>query len=96
MAEGAEGRLAHCKRQHKTGRSSENHRGARRLCALAVRGNVGVDATAAHPQSAHQLSLGLRMQAEDPDGNVLRFGSDPKKDEPFGPFMDMHGQLGRR
>jgi hypothetical protein len=36
------------------------------------------------------------MQAEDPDGNVLRFGSDPKKDEPFGPFMDMHGQLGRR
>lgn len=33
------------------------------------------------------------MQVEDPDGNVLRFGSDPKKDEPFGPFMDMHGRL---
>lgn len=33
------------------------------------------------------------MQVEDPDGNVLRFGSDPKKDEPFGPFLDMHGRL---
>jgi predicted enzyme related to lactoylglutathione lyase len=33
------------------------------------------------------------MQVEDPDGNVLRFGSDPKKDLPFGPFMDMHGRL---
>ena len=32
------------------------------------------------------------MQVEDPDGNVLRFGSDPKKDEPFGPFLDMHGR----
>lgn len=33
----------------------------------------------------------LEMQVEDPDGNVLRFGSDPKKDEPFGPWLDMDG-----
>jgi hypothetical protein len=32
------------------------------------------------------------MQVEDPDGNVLRFGSDNKKGEPYGPFMDMHGR----
>jgi predicted enzyme related to lactoylglutathione lyase len=33
------------------------------------------------------------MQVEDPDGNVLRFGSDPKAREPYGLFMDMHGRL---
>ena len=33
----------------------------------------------------------LEMQIEDPDGNVLRFGSDPKKDEPFGSWLDMDG-----
>lgn len=33
------------------------------------------------------------MQVEDPDGNVLRFGSEPKEGEPFGPFLDMHGRL---
>lgn len=33
----------------------------------------------------------LEMQVEDLDGNVLRFGSDPKKDEPIGPWLDMHG-----
>jgi predicted lactoylglutathione lyase len=33
----------------------------------------------------------IEMQVEDPDGNVLRFGSDPKKDEPIGPWLDMHG-----
>jgi hypothetical protein len=31
------------------------------------------------------------MQVEDPDGNVLRFGSDPRKGEPEGPFLDMYG-----
>jgi hypothetical protein len=31
------------------------------------------------------------MQVEDPDGNILRFGSDPKKNEPIGPWLDMHG-----
>ena len=33
------------------------------------------------------------MQVEDPDGNVLRFGSEPKKGEPYGQFMDMQGRL---
>ena len=33
------------------------------------------------------------MQVEDPDGNVLRFGSEPRKDEPFGLFLDMNRRL---
>ncbi|MBV8866751.1 MAG: VOC family protein [Acidobacteriaceae bacterium] len=44
-----------------------------------------------HPPTNYPWAY--EMQVEDPDGNVLRFGSDPKKDEPFGPFMDMHGRL---
>jgi hypothetical protein len=35
----------------------------------------------------------LEMQVLDPDGNVLRFGSDPKPDEPLGSWMDMEGKL---
>jgi catechol 2,3-dioxygenase-like lactoylglutathione lyase family enzyme len=31
------------------------------------------------------------MQIEDLDGNVLRFGSDPKAGEPVGEWLDMHG-----
>src|SRR4030095_11708817 len=31
------------------------------------------------------------MQIEDPDGHVLRLGSEPKKDQPFGEWCDMHG-----
>jgi catechol 2,3-dioxygenase-like lactoylglutathione lyase family enzyme len=33
----------------------------------------------------------LEMQVEDPDGNVLRIGSDPRKNEPTGEWLDMHG-----
>jgi len=33
----------------------------------------------------------LEMQVEDLDGNVLRIGSDPNKDEPTGEWLDMHG-----
>lgn len=33
----------------------------------------------------------LEMQVEDLDGNVLRLGSEPKKGEPFGEWMDMDG-----
>ncbi len=33
------------------------------------------------------------MQVEDLDGNVLRLGSDPKDDQLFGPWRDMHGDL---
>jgi catechol 2,3-dioxygenase-like lactoylglutathione lyase family enzyme len=29
------------------------------------------------------------MQIEDPDGNVLRCGSEPKTDQPFGEWLDM-------
>jgi hypothetical protein len=31
------------------------------------------------------------MQVEDPDGNVLRLGSDPKQNEPTGTWLDMDG-----
>ena len=31
------------------------------------------------------------MQVEDPDGNVLRFGSDPKEGQPYGEWFDMRG-----
>ena len=48
-------------------------------------------ATIRHPPTNYAWAY--EMQVEDPDGNVLRFGSDPKKDEPFGPFLDMHGRL---
>jgi hypothetical protein len=32
------------------------------------------------------------MQLEDPDGNVLRVGSDPNPGEPIGEWLDMYGQ----
>jgi hypothetical protein len=33
------------------------------------------------------------MQVEDLDGNVIRIGSDSRKDVPFGPWRDMNGRL---
>jgi catechol 2,3-dioxygenase-like lactoylglutathione lyase family enzyme len=33
----------------------------------------------------------LEMQVEDLDGNVLRIGSDPEKDQPLGVFRDADG-----
>ena len=36
-------------------------------------------------------SWAREMQVEDLDGNVLRFGSDSRKGEPDGPWLDMHG-----
>jgi catechol 2,3-dioxygenase-like lactoylglutathione lyase family enzyme len=38
-------------------------------------------------------SWALEMQVEDLDGNVLRFGSDSRKGEPDGPWLDMHGDF---
>lgn len=35
----------------------------------------------------------LEIRVEDPDSSVLRFGSEPTADQPFGPWMDMHGDL---
>jgi len=43
-----------------------------------------------HPPANYPWAY--EMQVEDPDGNVLRFGSDTRKDQPFGPFPGMHGQ----
>ena len=34
---------------------------------------------------------GYEMQVEDPDGNILRMGSDNKKDQPNGEWLDMDG-----
>lgn len=35
----------------------------------------------------------LEIQLADPDGHILRFGSDGKKDMPMGPWMDAQGRL---
>jgi catechol 2,3-dioxygenase-like lactoylglutathione lyase family enzyme len=32
----------------------------------------------------------FEMQVEDPDGNVLRMGSEPREGEPIGEWLDMH------
>jgi predicted enzyme related to lactoylglutathione lyase len=44
-----------------------------------------------HPPTNYPWAY--EMQVQDPDGNVLRFGSDQKRDEPFGLFLDMQGRL---
>ena len=44
-------------------------------------------------QQPTNFSWALEMQVEDIDGNVIRFGSEPKKDMPFGPWLDMNGRL---
>jgi len=43
-----------------------------------------------HPPTNY--SWALEMQVEDLDGNVLRLGSEPHKDEPEGEWLDMHGR----
>jgi len=42
-----------------------------------------------HPPTNY--SWAYEMQVEDPDGNVLRLGSEPKPDQPFGEWLDMRG-----
>ena len=44
-----------------------------------------------HPPTNYPWAC--EMQIEDPDGHVLRLGSEPKKDRPFGEWRDMHGDL---
>ncbi len=46
-------------------------------------------ATVRHPPTNYPWAL--EMQIEDPDGNVLRIGSDPKPGEPWGEWLDMSG-----
>ena len=43
-----------------------------------------------HPPTNYNWAL--EMQVEDLDGNVLRLGSEPRKGEPFGEWLDMHGE----
>lgn len=43
-------------------------------------------------QGPTNFSWAREIQVEDPDGNVLRFGSDSKKDVPYGPWLDMRGR----
>ncbi len=42
-----------------------------------------------HPPTNYWWAL--EMQVEDPDGNVLRLGSDPRPGEPHGEWLDMYG-----
>jgi predicted lactoylglutathione lyase len=42
-----------------------------------------------HPPTNYPWAY--EMQIEDPDGNVLRFGSEPKAGESSGEWLDMHG-----
>jgi predicted enzyme related to lactoylglutathione lyase len=44
-------------------------------------------------QKPTNFSWALEIQVEDPDKNVIRFGSEPKRNMPFGPWMDMNGKL---
>ncbi|MGA9529566.1 MAG: hypothetical protein WBS24_15730 [Terriglobales bacterium] len=43
-----------------------------------------------HPPTNYPWAC--EMQVEDLDGNVLRMGSDNKKDQPTGEWLDMQGQ----
>lgn len=43
-----------------------------------------------HPPTNY--SWAYEMQVEDIDGNVLRLGSEPKENEPFGEWLDMDGK----
>lgn len=44
-----------------------------------------------HPPTNYPWAL--EMQVEDPDGNILRFGSDSIAGQPFGEWLDMYGRL---
>jgi len=44
-----------------------------------------------HPPTNYQWAY--EMQIEDPDGNVLRMGSDPKPGQPIGEWLDMRGDI---
>jgi len=42
-----------------------------------------------HPPTNY--SWAYEMQVEDLDGNILRLGSDPKRDQAIGEWLDMRG-----
>jgi uncharacterized glyoxalase superfamily protein PhnB len=49
----------------------------------------GKGAKIRHPPTNYEWAY--EMQVEDPDGHVLRFGSDQKADQPIGEWLDARG-----
>ena len=47
-------------------------------------------ATIRHPPTNYPWAY--EMQVEDPDGNVLRMGSEPLAGQPYGDWLDMEGR----
>lgn len=47
-----------------------------------------------HPPTNYEWAC--EMQIEDPDGNILRMGSEPKADQPVGQWLDMRGDIWSR
>ena len=43
-----------------------------------------------HPPTKYRWAY--EMQVADAVGHVLRFGSEPKEDQPYGDWLDMHGR----
>ena len=54
----------------------------------------GTGARVRHPPTNYEWAY--EMQVEDPDGNVLRLGSEPKADRPVGEWLDMSGDAWER
>ena len=44
-------------------------------------------------QNPTNFSWALEMQIEDIDRNGIRFGSEPKENFPFGPWLDKNGKI---
>src|SRR5262245_41738519 len=62
-----------------------------RCCIMLCEGDQGSPgAKIRHPPTNYTWAY--EMQIEDPDRNVLRFGSEPKPDKPFGEWLDMRGE----
>jgi len=55
---------------------------------------AGRGATIRHPPTHHPWAY--EMQVSDPDGNVLRLGSDANEDEPEGEWLDASGRRWRK
>ncbi len=49
----------------------------------------GTGAKIRHPPTNYEWAY--EIQVEDPDGHVLRFGSEPKPDQPIGEWLDARG-----
>ena len=49
-----------------------------------------------HPHAPTNFEWALEMQVADPDGNVLRIGSEPDGDTSRGEWLDASGRTWRR